>query len=94
MNAQNGGVPCPLCGTQDAKVIDSRCLASMPEVRRRRACVCGFRYTTYERVQSSQTEILAEMKKIRALVNAANGSLAILDEMLDSAPSVPAPSAD
>ncbi|MFU8796301.1 MAG: transcriptional regulator NrdR [Dehalococcoidia bacterium] len=41
---------CPYCGGQEARVIDSRGLDEV--VRRRRKCLtCGFRFTTYERIQ-------------------------------------------
>jgi transcriptional repressor NrdR len=41
---------CPYCGGQEARVIDSRGLDE--GVRRRRKCLtCGFRFTTYERIQ-------------------------------------------
>lgn len=43
---------CPYCGYQDSKVVDSRGVSD--GVRRRRQCLhCGFRFTTYERVQSN-----------------------------------------
>ena len=43
---------CPRClGTED-KVIESRSLAGGTSIRRRRECsTCGYRYTSYERVE-------------------------------------------
>ena len=43
---------CPHCGSMDDKVIDSRTLANGESIRRRRECVsCGFRFTSYERIE-------------------------------------------
>jgi transcriptional repressor NrdR len=43
---------CPHCGSIDDKVTDSRTLAGGDAIRRRRQCLaCGFRYTSYERVE-------------------------------------------
>ncbi len=40
---------CPLCGTPDTRVIDSRLSAEGDKVRRRRECPrCNARFTTYE----------------------------------------------
>jgi len=41
---------CPLCATEDTKVIDSRPAENGDAIRRRREClVCGERFTTFER---------------------------------------------
>lgn len=41
---------CPLCATEDTRVIDSRPAEDGGAIRRRREClVCGERFTTYER---------------------------------------------
>ena len=43
---------CPYCNSPDSKVTDSRAVDE--GIRRRRECVlCGLRFTTYERVQST-----------------------------------------
>lgn len=43
---------CPRCWNTDDKVIDSRTLANHTTVRRRRECLtCGYRFTSYERVE-------------------------------------------
>ena len=43
---------CPHCGSTEDKVIESRTLADGSATRRRRECVeCGYRYTSYERVE-------------------------------------------
>jgi transcriptional repressor NrdR len=43
---------CPRCNADDDKVVDSRAAADGSAIRRRRQCLgCGFRFTTYERVE-------------------------------------------
>ncbi len=43
---------CPLCGTLDDKVIESRQNISGTSIRRRRECsACGYRFTSYEKVE-------------------------------------------
>jgi transcriptional repressor NrdR len=44
-------VRCPLCLTDDTRVVDSRPADSGTAIRRRRECAaCGYRFTTYERL--------------------------------------------
>lgn len=46
---------CSQCHSDDTKVIESRDVAEGESVRRRRACVvCGYRFTTYERIERPQ----------------------------------------
>lgn len=46
---------CGQCSGEDTKVIESRDVAEGQAVRRRRECIhCGYRYTTYERVERPQ----------------------------------------
>jgi transcriptional repressor NrdR len=48
-------VRCPHCGNFDDKVIESRTLAAGEAIRRRRECNgCGFRFTSYERIEDKQ----------------------------------------
>lgn len=43
---------CPYCRTGDSRVIDTREMAELDAIRRRRQCRdCGRRFTTYERVE-------------------------------------------
>lgn len=45
---------CPYCKEQNDKVIDSRATEGGAVIRRRRQCLgCGRRYTSYERVEST-----------------------------------------
>ncbi len=48
---------CPSCGEPESKVIDSRGVGD--GIRRRRECIaCKFRFTTYERLQSTNLLIV------------------------------------
>lgn len=43
---------CQQCGTSDSKVVESRDVADGEAIRRRRQCLkCGYRFTTYERIE-------------------------------------------
>ncbi|TFG81707.1 MAG: transcriptional repressor NrdR [Spirochaetales bacterium] len=43
---------CPHCLSMDDRVIDSRTLANGESIRRRRECLsCGYRFTSYERIE-------------------------------------------
>ena len=49
---------CPLCSTEDTRVIDSRPAEEGTAIRRRRECVvCGERFTTFERSATGATVI-------------------------------------
>lgn len=46
---------CGQCGRSDTKVIESRDAGDSTAIRRRRACPdCGYRFTTYERLERPQ----------------------------------------
>jgi transcriptional repressor NrdR len=50
---------CGQCGSDDTKVIESRDVDAAQAVRRRRACVdCGYRFTTYERLERPQLVVV------------------------------------
>jgi transcriptional repressor NrdR len=50
---------CGQCGVDDTKVIESRDVDAGQSVRRRRACTtCGYRFTTYERVERPQLVVV------------------------------------
>jgi len=52
-------VRCPHCGNSDDKVIESRTLAAGDAIRRRRECNgCGFRFTSYERIEDKQFMVI------------------------------------
>jgi transcriptional repressor NrdR len=50
---------CPHCGHFDDKVIESRTLANGEAIRRRRECNgCGYRFTSYERIEDRQLMVV------------------------------------
>ena len=50
---------CPYCNHPDTRVIDSRPAEDGSSIRRRRSCdVCGKRFTTYEKVETSPLIII------------------------------------
>ena len=50
---------CPSCQNTDSRVLESRSADSGRSVRRRRECLnCDFRFTTYERVETTPINVL------------------------------------
>jgi len=50
---------CGQCASDDTKVIESRDIDAGSAVRRRRACIqCGYRFTTYERIERPQLVVI------------------------------------
>jgi len=50
---------CGQCGCEDTKVIESRDAGDGQAIRRRRACPdCGYRFTTYERLERPQLIVI------------------------------------
>ena len=46
---------CPQCGSMDSRVMETRTADEGRSIRRRRECMgCGFRFTTYERVEEQK----------------------------------------
>ena len=42
---------CPICKKGETSVVDSRPTEDGTTIRRRRLCICGERFTTFERIQ-------------------------------------------
>lgn len=60
---------CSQCSSVDTKVIESRDVSEGDSIRRRRACPdCGYRFTTYERIERPQI-IVVKNNGIRELFN-------------------------
>jgi transcriptional repressor NrdR len=56
---RGGGLRCPHCGNFDDKVVESRTLANGEAIRRRRECNgCGYRFTSYERIEDKQFMVI------------------------------------
>lgn len=50
---------CPQCQSDLIKVIDSRDVEAEPAIRRRRECeACGYRFTTYERIETPSLRLV------------------------------------
>ena len=50
----DGSMHCPVCPSDDTKVIDSRVAEEGASIRRRRQCpLCGYRFTTRERLEEA-----------------------------------------
>lgn len=50
---------CPHCNENNDKVIESRTLAGGDCIRRRRECLaCGFRFTSYERIEEKKIMVI------------------------------------
>jgi len=50
---------CPTCQNTDSRVLESRAADTGKSVRRRRECLnCGFRFTTYERVETMPISVI------------------------------------
>ncbi len=50
---------CPHCGSFDDRVVESRTLANGDSIRRRRECIsCGYRFTSYERIEEKQFMVI------------------------------------
>ncbi len=52
---------CPFCKTGDTSVVDSRPAEDGTAIRRRRTCVCGERFTTFERIQYRELVVVKKM---------------------------------
>ncbi len=50
---------CPICGSVDDKVIDSRQNLTGANIRRRRECLnCSYRFTSYERIEEKHLMVI------------------------------------
>lgn len=50
---------CPVCGETEDKVLETRMTSSGSAIRRRRVCIkCGYRFTSYERVEDKPITVL------------------------------------
>jgi len=51
------GIRCPICGSMESKVYDSRGRKETNVFKRRRKCKdCGYRYTTEERIVNGEID--------------------------------------
>lgn len=82
---------CPSCSFDDTKVIDSRLAEEGGAIRRRRSCTqCGYRFTTYERLEEVALHVVKrgggkqpfDRLKMMAGIQAAVKGRPVGDEMI------------
>lgn len=60
---------CPHCGNNGSRVVDSRPTDEGRVIRRRRECEdCGFRFTTFERVEATPLLVIKKMVREKNLI--------------------------
>ena len=59
---------CPICKKGETSVVDSRPTEDGTAIRRRRLCVCGERFTTFERVQFREIMVVKKMGESHHLI--------------------------
>ena len=52
---------CSICKKGETSVVDSRPAEDGTVIRRRRQCICGGRFTTFERVQFRELIVIKKM---------------------------------
>ena len=73
------GLPCPVCGEEGHKVVDSR--PSNLAIRRRRHCLsCGEMFTTYETLENIR-ETQKQVRRMKRLSRLMNGVAKALEEI-------------
>ena len=60
-------MPCPDCGKRCSKVVDTRGTLS-GAIRRRRECLCGRRFTTWEQLEKEQRSISSRLNRIESML--------------------------
>ena len=59
---------CPICKKGETSVVDSRPTEDGTAIRRRRLCICGQRFTTFERVQFRELVVVKKMEENQHLI--------------------------
>ena len=59
---------CSICKKGETSVVDSRPTEDGTAIRRRRLCVCGARFTTFERVQFRELIVIKKMEESPHLI--------------------------
>ncbi len=59
---------CSICKKGETSVVDSRPTEDGTAIRRRRLCVCGARFTTFERVQFRELMVVKKMEENQDLI--------------------------
>ena len=59
---------CSICKKGETSVVDSRPTEDGTAIRRRRLCVCGARFTTFERIQHREIMVVKKMEENHLLI--------------------------
>ena len=59
---------CPCEKKGDTSVVDSRPTEDGTAIRRRRLCICGERFTTFERIQFRELMVVKKMEENHHLI--------------------------
>ena len=59
---------CPICKKGETSVVDSRPTEDGTSIRRRRLCICGERFTTFERVQFRVLTVVKKKEENQLLI--------------------------
>ena len=59
---------CPICKKGETSVVDSRPTEDGTTIRRRRLCICGERFTTFERIQFRELMVVKKMEESLHLI--------------------------
>jgi transcriptional repressor NrdR len=85
------GVRCPICSSQQGRVVDSRTAEDGTAIRRRRECLdCGHRFTTFERcsqilavvIKRSGARVPFEVGKVEAGIRSAAKGRPLSEELI------------
>ncbi|MEZ0324003.1 MAG: transcriptional regulator NrdR [Hydrogenothermaceae bacterium] len=58
---------CPKCGSLSDKVLETRQSKDGTVIKRRRECLgCGYRFTTYERIEEEEIKVIKKNGKVEA----------------------------
>ena len=69
---------CSICKKGETSVVDSSPTEDGTAIRRRRLCVCGARFTTFERVQFRELMVVKKMEENQDLIEISYLNLFIL----------------
>ena len=59
---------CPSCKKGETSVVDSRPTEDGTAIRRRRLCICGHRFTTFERIQFRELMVVKKTEENQFLI--------------------------
>ena len=69
---------CPHCESLEDKVLESRTMFNGDVIRRRRECLsCGYRFTSYERIEEKQFMVIKKAKESREISTTELGEIVL-----------------